>query len=506
MRVLVTGGSGYLGAAIGRALARRGHTPVVFSRQGTRADTGVLTLRGDLRSRRDVDAAVRQVDAVCHAGALVGIWRRRRRDFDDVNVAGTRDVIRMPRPSHHAPRLHLVFPCAASAEKTKPLAANDTSAPRCGRWSGARRRTRRRAVVTLISGVVYGLDGTEGNRRAVVRDHLHRRLRHVGGDRQWSFAWIEDVAEAHVSALDAACRGRVRRRGRKPDRCGCSRSRGRSPVGGAAAPASRRRVWRGPLKRRRRGWAALPARDPRGRGHLPEDWPPTAGERGGPPRLPAAGARAGGAGGSGPVTLTKGLFDRSLTHDRRTTDYSLTTTGISGPGHHASGPGRRVGLQIATWMTHTDAVTVAGPRRQQQAFGRWSRTTAGLCAARASDDREPERCRGCRQRRSCGLKQIGRFESRANFGTWLHRIAVNCSIDLIDRGPSGKRIRRRRPRPARGAPVTSKAVEASPEQLMRAPKCSSGLRAMSGLSQMERAAFVRGFEGTRSTDQPGARG
>ena len=28
-------------------------------------------------------------------------------------------------------------------------------------------------------------------------------------------------------------------------------------------------------------------------------------------------------------------------------------------------------------------------------------------------------------------QQLGRFESRANFGTWLHRIAVNCSIDLI---------------------------------------------------------------------------
>ncbi len=32
-------------------------------------------------------------------------------------------------------------------------------------------------------------------------------------------------------------------------------------------------------------------------------------------------------------------------------------------------------------------------------------------------------------------KQLGRFESRANFGTWLHRIAVNCSIDLIRSRP-----------------------------------------------------------------------
>src|ERR687898_3073938 len=32
-------------------------------------------------------------------------------------------------------------------------------------------------------------------------------------------------------------------------------------------------------------------------------------------------------------------------------------------------------------------------------------------------------------------KQLARFESRANFGTWLHRIAVNCSIDLIRARP-----------------------------------------------------------------------
>ena len=28
-------------------------------------------------------------------------------------------------------------------------------------------------------------------------------------------------------------------------------------------------------------------------------------------------------------------------------------------------------------------------------------------------------------------RQLGRFESRANFGTWLYRIVSNCSVDLM---------------------------------------------------------------------------
>src|SRR5450432_3214798 len=34
-------------------------------------------------------------------------------------------------------------------------------------------------------------------------------------------------------------------------------------------------------------------------------------------------------------------------------------------------------------------------------------------------------------------KQLGKFDERASFGTWLYRIAANCSLDLI-------RMRKRR--------------------------------------------------------------
>src|SRR3954453_14364927 len=64
-------------------------------------------------------------------------------------------------------------------------------------------------------------------------------------------------------------------------------------------------------------------------------------------------------------------------------------------------------------------------------------------------------------------RQLGRFESRANFGTWLHRIAVNCAIDLIRSRPKRESGHDTADLELIGAPpVTSKAVEASPERLM----------------------------------------
>jgi RNA polymerase sigma-70 factor (ECF subfamily) len=94
-------------------------------------------------------------------------------------------------------------------------------------------------------------------------------------------------------------------------------------------------------------------------------------------------------------------------------------------------------------------------------------------------------------------RQLGRFESRANLGTWLHRIAVNCSIDLI-------RARAHRETGAEaadleqyGAAAADDTLQHTPERLMLSTEVHDRIQhAMSGLSRMERAAFVlRHFEG-----------
>ena len=100
-------------------------------------------------------------------------------------------------------------------------------------------------------------------------------------------------------------------------------------------------------------------------------------------------------------------------------------------------------------------------------------------------------------------KQLGRFESRANFGTWLHRIAVNCSIDLIRSRPHREAAHDGPDLEQFGAAVeASDTSRVSPERLMLSTEVQERIGdAMTGLSRMERAAFMlRHFEG-RSIDE-----
>ena len=94
-------------------------------------------------------------------------------------------------------------------------------------------------------------------------------------------------------------------------------------------------------------------------------------------------------------------------------------------------------------------------------------------------------------------KQLSRFESRANFGTWLHRIAVNCSIDLIRGRPHREASHDAFDLEQLGAAEAADAGRPSPERLMLSSEVQARITdAMAGLSQMERAAFVlRHFEG-----------
>ncbi len=107
-------------------------------------------------------------------------------------------------------------------------------------------------------------------------------------------------------------------------------------------------------------------------------------------------------------------------------------------------------------------------------------------------------------------RQLDKFDKRASFGTWIHRIAVNCSLDLM-------RARQRRSEQAGPEEADPFALVPSAEPAPDRLAFSGELRhrlaaAMSRLSPIERAAFVlRHYEGMRIEEigsalgcQPGA--
>ena len=97
-------------------------------------------------------------------------------------------------------------------------------------------------------------------------------------------------------------------------------------------------------------------------------------------------------------------------------------------------------------------------------------------------------------------RQLGRFESRANFGTWLYRIVANCSVDLM------------RAKQARHDQTRSESLDDAvempaahlpgPERLAQSAEIQRRVQAaLSDLSPLERAAFtLRHYEG-RSVDE-----
>jgi farnesol dehydrogenase len=212
MKVLVTGGTGYLGGAIARALTRAGHSTVIFARTASASGLPGRLVDGDIRDRAAIDRAADGVDAICHAAALVSIWRPRAQDFDDVNVGGLENAITVCRARGIGRFVYTSsFLARPPAGHEWPIEANDYQ-----RTKVAGLRVARAAagigtpIVTLVPGVIYGPgSATEGNLVGrLVHDHLQRRLPGVvGADRVWSFAHVDDVAAAHVAALTRGTAG-----------------------------------------------------------------------------------------------------------------------------------------------------------------------------------------------------------------------------------------------------------------------------------------------------------
>ncbi len=152
-------------------------------------------------------------------------------------------------------------------------------------------------------------------------------------------------------------------------------------------------------------------------------------------------------------------------------------------------------------MEWTDSVAAEEARKgDQRAFGalveRHSRSVFRLAFRMTGNEQDAEDL--VQETFLKAYKQLHRFDGRSAFGTWLYRIAANCSLDLI---------RARKNRAERQTSASSSetmdlldqvaAPGPSPERLARSGQVAGILKpALAQLTDLERTAFVlRHYEG-----------
>ena len=216
MKILVTGGGGFLGSYIVRALLREGHGVRILQRSPHPefSSMGVEVFSGSIADVDAVESAVAGCDSVIHTAAKAGIWGPRHEYFS-TNVGGTRNLLEAMVKSGCRRLVHCSSPSVVfdggsfeGADESLPYGRNwtcDYSESKAAaeamvlEWG----RSGKGRVIALRPHLIIGREDPHLLPR-ILRRGRAGRLRMVGdGTNKVDLTRVENVAAAHLLALRA---------------------------------------------------------------------------------------------------------------------------------------------------------------------------------------------------------------------------------------------------------------------------------------------------------------
>ncbi|WP_374602884.1 2-alkyl-3-oxoalkanoate reductase [Arenimonas sp.] len=228
MKLLVTGGAGFLGQALCRALQAEGHEVTSFQRSHSPAleAMGVRQVRGDLADAAAVQAALDGQQGVFHNAAKAGAWGSEASYFA-ANVTGTRNVLAAMRVHGIGRLVYTSTPSVTHSGRTAVEGGNEAGTPYGEKFKAPYPATKliaerevlaandaTLATVALRPRLIWGPGDTQLLPRLVERAKAGR-LRFIGGGHnRMDTTYIDNAAQAHVLAFNAlapgaACAGKA---------------------------------------------------------------------------------------------------------------------------------------------------------------------------------------------------------------------------------------------------------------------------------------------------------
>ncbi len=220
MIALVTGGGGFLGGAIVRALVARGDTVRSVSRgHYPKLDAlGVESFQMDLSTSPELDQALKDVDVIFHVAAKAGVWGRRE-DYVAANVTATENLLRAAREVGVSRFVYTSSP-SVTFDGGDHEGVGEEDCPYPERYMSFYPETKALAerLVLAANGadlattalrphLIWGPGDPHLVPRVVARQR-EGKLRRVGsGENKVALTHVQNAAAAHILAADALSRG-----------------------------------------------------------------------------------------------------------------------------------------------------------------------------------------------------------------------------------------------------------------------------------------------------------